>query len=66
MFSRDRRGKRGEDNAGRTCNRLAKVISREMTAATIIESDIIWIHVVYVEIAIGVVIAIGLIVLRIS
>ena len=45
---------------------LAKVIGRRITAIAIIEFDIIWIHLRYREKAIGVVIAAGFLVLRIS
>ena len=45
---------------------LAQVISGMMVATGIIEFHIIWIHALYAEIAIGLVVAAGLIVLRIS
>ena len=45
---------------------LAQIISRGITAVVIIEDNVIWIHALYAEIAVCVVVATGLAVLRIS
>ena len=45
---------------------LAQVVSRRMTAAAVIETHVVGIHVVNVQVAVGVVVAIRLVVLGIS
>ena len=47
-------------------NRLAQVLRRRMTAVAVIEAHVVWIHFVNVQVAVGVVVAVRLVVLAIS